>query len=73
MVRLAFWRKKIPVMWIVEGNQEIPIEYDYGRIPKIIDKAIKLIIRRENRKQKINREMKKLLKKIRDKQFPLIF
>jgi len=68
-----FWKKPVPIMWKVEGDREVPIEYDYGRIPKIIDKAVKLIIKRENRKQKINREMKKLLKKIKDRQFTLIF
>jgi len=68
-MRLRFWKNPVAVMWRVEGNKEIPIEYDYGRIPKIIDKAIKLIIERENKKH----EIQKLLKMTRERRLLLIF
>ena len=50
-----FKRKKYPVMWIVQGDEEIPIAWSNKNIPKLIDKLIKNIKKREKIKYKIKK------------------
>ena len=67
-----FRRRKVPVAWRVEGDEEIPIAYDDGRIPKIIDKLLKLIRKIEQNKLKKEKELSKLLDTLREKDIQLV-
>jgi hypothetical protein len=56
---MLFKRKKYPVMWIIEGNEEIPVEWDYRRLDKLIDKLVKLIEKSEKNKNKLRQILRK--------------
>lgn len=57
-------------MWVVEGDKEIPIEYDDGRIAKIIDGVIKYVLETEKKRKKLEREV---IDKISERRLLLIF
>lgn len=55
------FRRKVPVMWIVVGDEEIPIAWDSRRLDKLIAKLIKNIEKIECEKRKLNKLAKKFL------------
>jgi len=66
IIRLS--RKKVPIAWRIEGNKEIPIEWDVNdRIKKILDRALKSLIEAEKKKQHRLKKIDKQLAKLRNR------
>jgi len=66
IIRLS--RKKVPIAWRIEGNKEIPIEWDVNdRIKKILDRTLKSLIEAEKKKQHRLKKIDKQLAKLRNR------